>query len=354
MALLLEAINFSYLFGGVNMRNGVIAVYDSDIDYLHHLSEYLRLRDDFPYDIIVFSDLEAFKNYSLKPIDILLTSFIPNFIKEKDIGDVFFLTADDSVTHTASNDYVCLFKYQPADILLRKIMEKTGSHLSFYNESSHPLNENCKITGIYSPINRCGKTSLSISLGTILAEKESTLLISFDSFSIINDFVTDSFSETERNISDFRDISDLLFYFMEDCHSLKSKLLSLTYKFYELNYICPPVTPQRIKTTDITTWCELIKAIASSGLYRHIVFDISDSFPSSEEFFKLCNIIYMPYLTDYVSMKKMDSFLEYLSHTTTLDESLFKRITLPNSKRLQNKSDYVSWLKEVSYEHTFS
>ncbi len=321
------------------MRDGIVAIYDSDIDYLHHLSEYLRLRDDFPYDIIVFSDLDAFNKYSLKAIDILITSFIPDFIKDKDIGDIFYLTVDDSDT---CEDYICLSKYQPADILLRKIMEQAGS----YSGRTTPVsNEQCRIIGVYSPVNRCGKTSLSISIGTKLSETEPTLLISFDTFSILKEFINDT---------TFRDISDLLFYYKEDIDCLKNKLLSLTYKFYELSFICPPLTPARIKTTDITTWCNLIKAIAESGLYKNIVFDISDSFPSSEEFFKLCDTIYMPQLTDYVSMKKVESFFEYLSHTTNLDKSLFKRINIPQITILQDKSDYLRLLKEVSYEHSFS
>lgn len=320
------------------MRNGIVAIYDSDIDYLHHLSEYLRLRDDFPYDIIVFSDLDAFNKYSLKAIDILITSFIPDFIKDKDIGDIFYLTADDSDTY---EDYICLSKYQPADILLRKIMEKAGS---YSNRTTAISKEHCRVIGVYSPINRCGKTSLSISIGMKLSESEPTLLISFDTFSILKEFIDDS---------SFRDISDLLFYFKEDIDSLKNKLLSLTYKFYELSFICPPLTPARIKTTEITIWCNLIKAIAETGLYKNIVFDISDSFPSSEEFFKLCDAIYMPQLTDYISMKKVDAFFEYLSHTTNLDKSLFKRITIPPSTNLQDKTDYLGWLKEVSYEQSF-
>ncbi len=321
------------------MRNGIVAIYDSDIDYLHHLSEYLRLRDDFPYDIVVFSELDAFNKYSLKSIDILITSFIPDFIKEKNIGDIFYLTTDDSDVY---KDYVCLSKYQSADILLRKIMERVGS---YSNRTAVISNEHCRIIGVYSPINRCGKTSLSIGIGMRLSENEPTLLISFDTFSILKEFINDG---------SFRDISDLLFYFKEDIDSLKNKLLSLTYKFYELNFICPPLTPARIKTTDIAIWCNLIKAIAQSGLYKNIVFDISDSFPSSEEFFKLCDSIYMPQLTDYVSMKKVESFFEYLSHTTNLNESLFKRVTLPPSTKLQEKNDYLSWLKEVSYEHSIS
>lgn len=321
------------------MKNGIVAIYDSNVDYLHHLSEYLRLRDDFPYDIIVFNDLDAFNKYSLGTIDILITSFIPDFIKEKDIGDIFYLTVDDYDTY---EDYVCLSKYQPADILLRKIMEKSDSCLKRNNLIS---DESCKIIGVYSPVSRCGKTSLSISIGTRLSENEPTLLISFDTFSVLKDFINDN---------SFRDISDLLFYFKENKDCLNNKLLSLTYKFYELNFICPPVTPERIKTTDTTTWCQLIKAVSHSGLYKNIIFDISDSFPSSEDFFKLCDIIYMPYLTDYVSMKKVDSFFEYISHTTNLDENLFKRITLPICEPLSTKGEYINWLKEVAHEHSLS
>lgn len=315
------------------MKNGTLAIYDSDVDYIHHLSEYLRLRDDFPYDIIVFSDLDAFNKSSLNSIDIFITSQIPNFISEKDIGDVFYLTVDNISTF---NNYVCLFKYQPADTLIRTIMENAHNNVNTYSLNLH---KNCHITGIYSPINRCGKTSLAISLGLSLAADSSTLLISFDSFSVIKDLVKDN---------SFRDISDLLFYYKEDSATLKTKLLSISYKYLDLNFICPPVTPKRIKTTDVSLWCSLIDEIAKSGLYNNIVIDISDSFSSLENFFMLCDRIFMPQLNDYVSTKKIDSFFDYFSHISNLDKGMFNRINLPVCDDFFDENKYLNWLTEGS------
>ena len=311
------------------MPNGIVAIYDSDVGYLHHLSEYLRLRDDFPYDIVTFSDLNTFDKFSQKYIDIFITSFIPDFINEKQIGDVFILTVDDVPTY---NDYTCLFKYQPADILLRTIMENVSSNTLIHPKYS---NTNCSIIGVYSPVNRCGKTGLSISLGLALSKSASTLLISFDTFSIIRDFITDN---------TFRDISDLLFYFNEDDTSIKNKILSLSYKYFDLNFICPPATPTRIKTTDATTWVRLIKAIADTGLYDNIVIDISDIFSTTEDFFKLCDIIYMPQLNDYVSSRKIDSFFEYFSHISNLDEKLFCKVNLPLTSGSLSKDEFLNQL----------
>lgn len=318
------------------MSNGIVAIYDSDVDYLHHLSEYLRSRDDFPYDVIVFSDLDSLENYSRETIDILITSHIPEFIKDKQIGDIFYLSDNSTVSH---DKYVCLFKYQPADILLRKIMEESHSQ----PKADILLSKNkCSIIGVYSPINRCGKTTLSLCLGTNLAKQQSTLLISFDSFSIINSFV-----ETNS----FRDISDLLFYFKEDNDNFKNKLLSVTETILELNFICPPATPERLKTIDSIIWCELIKGIADTGLYTNIILDISDAFFSLENFFKLCDFVFLPQLNDYISMEKINSFLKCTLHTSHIPDSFFKRVSLPEFPQVSSKASYVSEISQGPLSH---
>lgn len=330
------------------MRNGTVAIYDSDINYLHHLSEYLRLREDFPYDILVFSSLDAFNKSTLDSIDIFITSYIPEFINTKDIGDVFFLTTESADT---IDGFPCLCKYEPADTLLRKIMNKSTS---ICGTPFITNDKQCFIIGVYSPVGRCGKTSLSLSLGCALSKTSPTLLISFDSFSLLPSFI-----EGER----MRDISDLLFYFKEEPDNLKNKLLSLTYDIFQLKFLCPALSPLRIKTTEEKMWCQLIKEIARTWLYKYIVVDISDCFSSQEEFFKLSDIIYMPILNDYVSVCKVNNFMDFLSHGTGVDKDKFKSLTLPEMNNILTDTAYNNWIfsgtlftysselaKEVFYE----
>ncbi len=318
------------------MTNGIVAIYDSDVNYLHHLSEYLRSREDFPYDIIVFSDLDSLNKYSLQPIDILVTSIIPEFIMEKDIGDVFYLSCDSDTTY---DNYVCLFKYQPADVLLRKIME--NCKFSLNNSCVFPNND-CSVIGVYSPINRCGKTSLSISLGLNLSEYGSSLLISFDTFSILKCFMADNC---------FRDISDLLFYLKEDSDNFQNKLLSMTHKILELNFICPPTTPNRLNSNSCISWCQLIREIVRTGLYRNIILDISDGFFSLENFFELCDIVYMPQLNNIISSEKINSFFEYLSHTTNVNQGMFKKILLPCFPDISSQSMYLNTVSQSDFAY---
>ncbi len=320
------------------MTNGSLAIFDSDIHYLHHLSEYLRARDDFPYDIIVFSDLDALNKSNLKSIDILITSVIPDFINDIDIGSIFYLTTDSISTY---ENYICLYKFQSADNIIRKIMENTKPPS---NSISSLYEQDTSIIGIYSPVNGCGKTSFAISLGCVLSETAPTLLLSFDSFSILHNFA---------NQYPFKDISDLLFYFIESPDTFRNKLLALTYKFSELNFLCPPATTERTQSIASDLWCELISAISHQGLYKYIIIDFSNLFLNEPEVLHLCSTIFMPQVPNYPALHKIDAFFTYLSYTSDLDSTLFNQITLPEYEDISSETSYIHWLT-VGSMYTFS
>lgn len=326
IALLLEAIYFK-LFGGAIMTNGTLAILDSDIDYLHHLSEYLRARDDFPYDIVVFNNMDSLHQYTHNYIDILITSTISDYTENKNIGNVFYLSEEPVDSY---KDFLCIYKYQSADMILRILME----HCQNRSGNVAP-NHHCSVIGIYSPVNRCGKTSLAMSLGYILSEHSSTLLISFDLHSFLHTFV---------DTTSHRDISDLLFYYREDPENLKNKLLTLTYKFYELSFLCPPSTPCHIKDIDSNVWYELLDTVSKLGLYKYIILDFSALPTPCEEIFVLCDKIFVPYFNDYTSSSKIDSFFDYLSCSYNLDKTSFNKVQLPMPDILADKPSFVNWI----------
>ncbi len=301
------------------MTNGTLAIFDSDIDYLHRLSEYLRTREDFPYDIITFDNTDSLYEYSQKAIDILITSIIPELSSDKDYGCIFYLCTTYMKVYKG---YPCIYKYQSADEILRILME-------YCKNTALETGENrSNIIGIYSPVNRCGKTSLALSLGYALSEAASTLLISFDSFSYLNDF---------SDITPHRDLSDLLFYFKEAPDSLRNKLLTHTCKFYELNLICPPISPQRVTDIDSKLWCAMLELIAGLGLYQYIVIDISNLLQDFETVLKLCDRIYTPCIEDYPASSKINLFLDYLSCTTSLTKDSFTILQLPENISFDSK-----------------
>lgn len=309
------------------MPNGTLAIYDPDIDYVHNLSEYLRSRDDFLYDIIIFTDTEALKKYS-KQIDILLFSDLSLCTDYINATDIFFLCDENSLP--PDRDFKALYKYQPADQILRQIMEQSR-FCSANAPISMGIHKSARIIGIYSPISRCGKTSFSISLGLSLCKSASTILISFDTFSYLRDFAP----------KNSRDISDLLFYYGEDLEHFSDRLVSMSYDIRELHFICPPLMPDKIKSTEIDKWESLLKAIIDCGVYQNVIIDISNSFPAPEKIMDLCTTVYMPVLKDFISTIKLRQYEDYLDNVHKHRLYSIKKLSLPLPEEYSSKEEYL-------------
>ena len=68
----------------------------------------------------------------------------------------------------SSNDqYPCVYKYQAADRLLREVMELYGA--DFEDKGYTVLSEKSRVIGVYSPVNRCLKTSFSLTMAQVLS-----------------------------------------------------------------------------------------------------------------------------------------------------------------------------------------
>jgi len=159
------------------LSNGTIAIYDSEADYALKLAEYFRLKNGLNYSVSVFTDYNSLKNYlSENDIDILLISeeFCMYIEELQNVSNLFILT--DGNIDAALKQYASLYKYQPADRMLRDIMSCYA--LSSSREKVTVLTSApAKITGIYSPVKRCGKTSFALAYGCIISMTESSLYI---------------------------------------------------------------------------------------------------------------------------------------------------------------------------------
>ena len=61
-----------------------------------------------------------------------------------------------------------------------------------------------RIIGVYSPVGRCGKTSLALAMGQLLAREEKLLFITLDTFTGFSGLLDEQWK---------RDLSDLIYYY---------------------------------------------------------------------------------------------------------------------------------------------
>lgn len=286
------------------MNNGTIIIFDSEADYALKLAEYINLKSGLNYSVSVFTDYNSLKNYlSENYIDILLISKeFCSYIEEfQTVPNIFILT--DGNVDAALKQYASLYKYQPADNILRDVMSCYALHSSCENKIISTATP-AKITGIYSPVKRCGKTSFALAYGCILSMRETCLYINLEEYPGFSFFVDDTSAG---------DLSDLLYFYRQNPANIDKKLISLSRTYHNLNYIPPMQFSYDIKNIEGSDLNHFIQEISKTKHYQNIILDISDSIKDVPGLLSICSSIFMPAAKDAISQLKIDDFFRSIS-----------------------------------------
>ena len=281
-----------------------MAVLDADIAFVTGISNYINRKENIRLEAIPFTDPAALEQYlGRHPVRILLAS-------QETASDVehllrriplCLLLGKDRVTdppakeETAGRWKAVIYRYQPADLLIRQILHFVGAAGEYENDTGILL-------GVYSPLGRCGKTSLALALGFALAEKKRTLYLNLENYH--------GFSELGITAPAGQDISDLLYYFRTSPDTLSDRLQTMIRRRRELEMILPSSMPCDLENVSAGEWLALFSRIAQDGDYAVIVLDIG-SLP--EDLFRLlsgCRRVYVPTLEDPVSQAKLRQFMK--------------------------------------------
>ena len=252
-------------------------------------------------------------------VEILL--FSEHFAEEMQglIGNSFalLLSEDGFVGEQALNtiSVPTLFLYRPADALARSIMAlyakaRGGALLSVSRGE-------CEILGIYSPVHRCGKTTLSLSLGLARAARGNTLLLSLEEYAGVYGQIAPDGAES---------LSELL---LAHCTG--------RYRWSELQ--------SRLSSEDLSLlppeeFASLIQRIADESAYRNVILDFGSFGRRALELLEICDRVFMPVLGDPLSALKLASFREYLQKSGR--EKLLEKVEtleLPNER--EKAQDYA-------------
>lgn len=324
------------------MNQGLIAIMDLDEIYAKKLSDYFRFQQGICYDIVTFTDMDIFMQFIKKQfVDILLidemilgddkpliplepiTSIQLNSLKSF-CRDIFILS--HGLPSPLSTFAYIVYKFQSARDILHYVMSSLTIDVGPSIMMGNAIHT--KIYGVYSPIKRSGRTSLSVVLSELLALSSPTLFISFD--------VGFGALETGGNQST---LTDLLYYYTQSPESLASRLASITCSLASADFIPQVKIPMDISQADPATLSELVTSIQMLSTYSFIILDISDLPADVAPLLKVCQTIYSPVLNDSLSLSKLSSFKQYIE---SIDSSLpqkFMDISLPEISPSTN--DYI-------------
>ncbi len=277
------------------MSKVVLAVCDSNKVYCQRMQEYLRGHLKLSFVICVFSDPEKLMEFSRQQkIGLLVISesayrSIPDSEYNKEFKNVIILEEDlcDSEaerSYTAFENLRVISKYSPASMIVDTVLELCmSSGEEFSGLSGISERKSCKIIGFFTPISRCGQTSLAIKMGESIAKEKKTIMISFESFSALS-----SMFDTESE----EDITDLLYY--ADCEREKFCLYLEKIKKTRngLDYINPARTAMQVKEIGFGKLKGLIELLTKKAGYEYILLDLKEYPDGFFEILNMCDVLY--------------------------------------------------------------
>ena len=156
----------------------IMGVYDVDPFYADRFAEFANQKEQIPFTAIAFTNISKLQSYSQKqPLELLLVG------DDIDRTQLVEVKAEQIVQLSESREIIrgeipAVYKYQASDAVLREVMACYR-----VNPEKVPLTTvgtKSTVIGVYSPINRCGKTGFCMTLGQILARESRVLFFNLE------------------------------------------------------------------------------------------------------------------------------------------------------------------------------
>lgn len=329
------------------MKKKILALCDSEEDYMNSLAEFMKEKDGFPFELQTYTRPETLVEYGRnEQIELLLVSE-SDFTYEVaglDTGKTLLLNESGIIRDENIRN---IDKYQKAEMVWRELLD---SYTSMLNDDGRQLKsgERARIIGLYSPVRRCLQTSFALTLGQALAEKKRTLYISFEHYAGWNQLL-------DKNVRG--DLAALLYFEKEQGEKFFCRLQSMTMRIGRLNYIPPVYAGQNLIYVKAAEWQELIGKIAEMGGYDYLILDLSESIQGTFELLRMCDHIYTIIREDEHARNKLAQYEELL-HACEYDDVLEKtnKQLLPQFERLPERIEQYSrgelaeYIRKIIYE----
>ncbi|HKM34280.1 MAG TPA: hypothetical protein VJY54_06020 [Lachnospiraceae bacterium] len=295
------------------MNKKILALCDSEKDYLESMTVFLKEQDSFPFELHTYTDVQKLVSFGKgEYIELLLVAESDFSYEVENLRTGKTLLLNESGT-VRGQDVRNIDKYQKAENVWQELMESYASMLSDEEKMLY-CKKRAKIIGLYSPIRRCLQTSFALTLGIALAAQKKTLYISFEHYAGWNQLLDQSVRG---------DLAALVYFNKEQGEKFFCRLQSMTQRIGQLYYIPPVYAGQNLIYVKGKEWMDLISKIAEMGGYDYIILDLSESIQGTFELLSVCDRIYTIIQEDERARAKLSQY-EELMHSFEYDDVLKK------------------------------
>lgn len=325
------------------MEHKLLVLCDPEEDYAQHMAEFLCRRKETLWEILVYTKPEELSKLD-KPIDVLLIaeSVYGEFITDIPVKLVVLLNESGILREDA---VLNIDKYQEAT----KVFQTVWAHYTEEEQEGMPMakeGNKTRIIGMYSPVKRCLQTTFALTYGQLLAQKHTTLYLSFEYYGGCREWM--------EGVED--GLSKLL-YFLPQEKSFVAHMKSLVRTVGELDYITPMANGENLLFVNVQEWLRLIRAIVDSGEYEYLILDLSEQIQGMFELLRLCDKIYTIVKEDAAAQSKILQYEQLLQlqhyedvkkHTAKCLLPTFRK--LPDTLVQYTKGELAEYVKELLYK----
>ena len=303
----------------------IIAVIDTDIRFALKLSDFLSKEDRLPFKAVAYTSFQMYSNESSSMETVAFITDFDNVDECISTGIPVILLSDDAMVKSkyaeSSKLFCSIFKFCGVHIIVDELLGffAKNSSLGFSGTG-----KNTRVYGVYSPINRCGRSSMSVALHSYFCSlSTSSLLISFDEYDSV-------FAVLRKENS--RDLSDV-FYGYKTGDLNFAKLGECISRVEDLNIVLPARYNEDLFYLSDSELLKFINDITVSNLFEIIVIDFGSIGRRTMQVLDICEKIFCPVIgeSNGVELSKLNEFKSLLGRNgyPEILQKLYE-IKLPN------------------------
>lgn len=318
------------------MKEQKILLFDREERYREKLTEYVRSRQqNISFELQVFTKEDLLLAGLQKQANVLCLAAGADLTEDilRAAGERMILLDDGKNPGLSSRAPMSVKKYQKAGRIVGELEEITKS---FFPVLVYVSSGKSEITGVYSPVGRCGKTAFSLLLAKNMAKKGKTLLVSLDEFSYIQHLSEEMSGEQEQahrknragrkfqtaDPAIFRpfteeeteestqkpDLGDLVCALDLGPDLFRGLFLRATLKMEGFDCVMPVQNARELKCVRAEEWEQLLDALLTAETYEYVILDLGTLLPEVLTLLDRCVQIYMPALKERISEQKISDW----------------------------------------------